>query len=156
MSDIQGNLFSVTDALGRETYRYSFDLAKRRWRMDSIDAGRRDTVPDALGRPTESRDSKGAVTVGAFDLLHRPTRTWARDDATSAVTLRDWLPASMRPARSGGKARQAWVGPSGTRLSCARGKLRHCRVPEAWRAALPVAGLAVRGGRTTAACRPPP
>ena len=86
--DIQGNLLTVTDALGREAFRYSFDLAKRRWRMDSIDAGRRDTVPDALGSPIESRDSKGAVTLGAFDLLHRPTRVWARDDATSAVTLR--------------------------------------------------------------------
>ena len=86
--DIQGNLLTVTDALGREAFRYSFDLAKRRWRMDSIDAGRRDTVPDALGNPIESRDSKGAVTLGAFDLLRRPARVWARDDATSAVTLR--------------------------------------------------------------------
>ncbi len=86
--DIQGNIVSISDSLRREAFRYSFDLAKRRWRMDSIDAGRRDTVPDALGNPIENRDSKGAVTLCAFDLLHRPTRTWARDDATTAVTLR--------------------------------------------------------------------
>jgi RHS repeat-associated protein len=86
--DIQGNLVATTDPLGREAFRYSFDLAKRRWRMDSIDAGRRDSVPDALGHPVETRDSKGAVTLAAFDLLHRPTRVWARDDAAGRVTLR--------------------------------------------------------------------
>ena len=80
--DIQGNLISVTDALGRAAFRYRFDLAKRRWRMDSIDAGRRDTVLDALGHPVETRDSKGALTLATFDLLHRPTRVWARDDGT--------------------------------------------------------------------------
>ena len=56
--------------------------------MDSIDAGRRDSVPDALGRPVETRDSKGAVTLCAFDLLHRPSQVWARDDAAGPVTLR--------------------------------------------------------------------
>jgi RHS repeat-associated protein len=86
--DIQGNLLTITDALGREAFRYSFDLANRRWRMDSIDAGRRDTVPDTLGSPVESRDSNGAIILGAFDLMHRPTRTWARDDASSLVALR--------------------------------------------------------------------
>jgi RHS repeat-associated protein len=86
--DIQGNLLTITDALGRPAFRYSFDLAKRRWRMGSIDAGRRDTVPDALGNPVESRDSKGALTLGAFDLLHRPIRLWGRDDMAGAVTLR--------------------------------------------------------------------
>ena len=86
--DIQGNLVSITDAQGREAFRYRFDLAKRRWRMDSIDAGRRDTVPDALGNPVEGRDSKGAFTIGAFDVLHRPIRVWARDDGADPVTLR--------------------------------------------------------------------
>jgi RHS repeat-associated protein len=86
--DIQGNVVSITDALGREAFRYRFDLAKRRWRMDSIDAGRRDSVVDALGHPIESRDSKGALTLGAFDLLRRPARVWARDDPAGPVTLR--------------------------------------------------------------------
>jgi YD repeat-containing protein len=86
--DIQGNVVSITDARGREAFRYQFDLAKRRWRMDSIDAGRRDFVLDALGHPIESRDSKGALTLAAFDVLHRPSRVWARDDQAGLVTLR--------------------------------------------------------------------
>ena len=86
--DILGNLVATTDPLAREAFRYSFDLAGRRWRMDSIDAGRRDTVPDALGHPAETRDGKGGLTLTAFDLLHRPARVWARDHAASRVTLR--------------------------------------------------------------------
>jgi RHS repeat-associated protein len=89
--DIQSNLVSISDALGREAFRYVFDLLKRRWRMDSIDAGRRDTVLDVLANPAESRDSKGALTLHAFDILHRLTRLWARDDATGPVTLRQHL-----------------------------------------------------------------
>jgi YD repeat-containing protein len=86
--DIQGNLISVTDALGRVAFRYSFDLAKRRWRIDSIDAGRRDTVLDALGNLVEGRDSKRALTLQAYDVLRRPIRLWARDDTSGPVTLR--------------------------------------------------------------------
>jgi RHS repeat-associated protein len=89
--DIQGNLLSVTDALARVAFRYVFDLAKRRWRSDSIDGGRGDVVPDALGNPVEARDSKGALTLSAYDLAHRPARAWARDDGAGTVTLRQRL-----------------------------------------------------------------
>ncbi|MER5430167.1 SpvB/TcaC N-terminal domain-containing protein [Streptomyces sp. NPDC002588] len=110
--DIQGNLVAITDALGRKAFRYSFDLAKRRWRTDGIDSGRRDTVPDALGNTVESRDSKGALILGAFDLLHRPTRVWARDDASGTVTLRQRIdygdagtPAQRPAERDGARTR---------------------------------------------------
>ncbi|MGN9908999.1 SpvB/TcaC N-terminal domain-containing protein [Phytohabitans sp. LJ34] len=86
--DIQGNLVGVVDALGRDAYRYRYDLAKRRWRVETIDAGRRDTVHDAAGNPVEVRDAKGALTLGGFDTLGRPTRVWARDGAAAPVTLR--------------------------------------------------------------------
>jgi RHS repeat-associated protein len=89
--DIQGNLLAITDALGRVAFRYVFDLGKRRWRMDSIDAGRRDTVPDVLGNPVEGRDSKGALTLQAYDLVQRPIRLWARDDSSGPLTLRQRL-----------------------------------------------------------------
>jgi RHS repeat-associated protein len=85
--DIQGNLLSVTDALGRTTFRHVFDLAKRRWRTDSIDGGRRDSVPDVLGNAVEGRDSKGALILHSYDLMHRPSRIWARDVASVAPTL---------------------------------------------------------------------
>src|SRR5690606_10224165 len=86
--DIQGNLVAITDALGREAFRYTYDLANRRWRVDSLDAGRHDTVLDVFGGAIEMRDANGGLSLASYDLLHRPKRTWARDDAMSPVTLR--------------------------------------------------------------------
>ena len=86
--DIQGNLLSTVDATGRLVAQYTADLAGRRWRIDSADGGRRDTVHDALGNPIEVRDSTGALSLASFDLLHRPSRVWSRDGAAGPVTLR--------------------------------------------------------------------
>ena len=54
--DIRGNLLTVTDALGRVAFRYSYDLANNPLRTDSIDAGVRRTVLNALGNVIEGRD----------------------------------------------------------------------------------------------------
>src|SRR5262245_15669393 len=74
--DIRGNLLTVMDALDRVAFRYTYDLANRPWRIDSIDAGLRRTVLNVLGNETERRDSKGALILRAYDRLHRPTRLW--------------------------------------------------------------------------------
>ena len=86
--DIRGNVLSVTDALNRVAFRYTYDLANRPWRIDSIDAGLRRMVLNVLGNETERRDSKGALILQAYDRLQRPIRLWARDDAGSPITLR--------------------------------------------------------------------
>jgi RHS repeat-associated protein len=86
--DIRGNVLSVTDALNRVAFRYTYDLANRLWRIESIDAGLRRMVLNVLGNETERRDSKGALMLQAYDRLHRPIRLWARDDAGSPITLR--------------------------------------------------------------------
>lgn len=86
--DIHGNVLAITDALGREAFRYVYDLAKRRWRVDSIDAGRTDTVLDALANPVEVRDGKGARAFSAYDSLHRLVKIWARDHEATTTMLR--------------------------------------------------------------------
>jgi RHS repeat-associated protein len=86
--DIRGNVLAVFDALGRSAFRYVYDLANQPLRTQSIDAGVRRIVLDALGSPIEGRDSKGALVLHAYDRLNRPIRSWARDDANSPVTLR--------------------------------------------------------------------
>ena len=78
----------MTDALDRVAFRYTYDLANRPWRNDSIDAGLRRMVLNVLGNETERRDSKGALILQAYDRLQRPLRLWARDDAGSPITLR--------------------------------------------------------------------
>lgn len=89
--DIRGNVLTVTDALERVAFRYNYDLANNPLRTESIDAGIKRTVLDALGNPVEQRDSKGALILQAYDLINRPIRLWARDDANSAMGLRQVL-----------------------------------------------------------------
>ena len=84
--DIQGNVVAIVDALGRTAFSYVYDLLKRRWRMDSVDAGRHDSVPDAAGRVVEERDARDALTLASFDVLHRPERVWARDGGDVPAT----------------------------------------------------------------------
>ena len=60
-------------------------------RIDSIDAGLRTTVLDAVGGVIEQRDSKGALTLHGYDNLNRPLRLWARDGEGQKLTLRERL-----------------------------------------------------------------
>ena len=87
--DIQGNVLTITDSLGRAAFQHSYDLAKRPLRIDSIDAGTRTMVPDAIGNEIERRDSKGALVLRSYDILNRPHRIWARNDTIQPMTLRE-------------------------------------------------------------------
>jgi RHS repeat-associated protein len=105
--DIRGNVLAVTDALNRVAFRYTYDLANRPWRIESIDAGLRRMVLNVLSSETERRDSKGGLTLQAYDLLQRPIRFWARDDAGSPISLRQRMaygdagnPAQAAPERA--------------------------------------------------------
>lgn len=89
--DISGNVVAVTDALGREALRCTYDLADHALRVEHIDGGVRRTVLDAAGDEIERRDSRGALILHGFDLLRRPVRVWARDGAEDRVTLRERL-----------------------------------------------------------------
>lgn len=86
--DIRGNLLTVTDALGREAFRYLYDLANQPLRTENIDAGVQRTVLDAVGKPLEQRDSKGSLILQSYDILDRPSRMWARDGEGQTLTLR--------------------------------------------------------------------
>jgi RHS repeat-associated protein len=89
--DIRGNPVSVTDGLGREAFRSVHDLAGHELRRVGIDAGTRQVVLDAVGRPVEQRDAKGALVLTTYDALGRVSGRWARDDGSSAVTRRERL-----------------------------------------------------------------
>ena len=89
--DIRGNLLKVEDALGRDALRTIYDLANNPLRTESIDAGIRRMLLDAVGNPVEQRDSKGALILHSYDLLSRPVRLWARDGDGESITLRERL-----------------------------------------------------------------
>lgn len=86
--DIRGNVIKVKDALERDAFGYTYDLANRPWRIESIDAGLRRIVLNVMGNEIERRDSKGALILQVYDTLQRPIRLWASDDDKSRVTLR--------------------------------------------------------------------
>lgn len=89
--DIRGNLLTITDALGRCAFGYFYDLAKHALRTDSIDAGIKRVVLNAMGNPIEAHDAKGALVLRSYDVLNRPVNLWARDEASDALTLREKL-----------------------------------------------------------------
>ena len=66
----------------RAAFSYRFDLAKRRWRIDSIDAGRRDTVP------TRSAARSRPATARARSPRPRSTRCTGRSASGPATTPR--------------------------------------------------------------------
>ena len=89
--DIQGNLITITDELGRLAFKYSYDLIKRSLRTENIDAGVKLVVVDALSKPVEQRDSKGAILLRTYDQLNRHVRLWAQDGSNQPLTLREKL-----------------------------------------------------------------
>ena len=89
--DILGNVLTVIDASGRSAFQHVYDYANSNLRIDSIDAGLRKTVLDAMGGVIEQRDSKGALLLHCYDNLNRPLRLWARDGEGQKLTLRERL-----------------------------------------------------------------
>ena len=89
--DMQANLLTITDPLNREAFVHVYDLTKRVLRIESIDAGIRRMVLDAVGNEVHRRDSKGSLSLNRYDVLNRPVELWARDRAGQAITLRERL-----------------------------------------------------------------
>ncbi|HEU0054266.1 MAG TPA: RHS repeat-associated core domain-containing protein, partial [Longimicrobium sp.] len=89
--DAAGNVREVRDALGRRATRTVFDLRGAALRAEALDAGLALSFPDAAGNSVEGRDGRGSRVLRAFDVLNRPSRTWGRDQAGDALTLREWF-----------------------------------------------------------------
>jgi RHS repeat-associated protein len=120
--DIRSNVMTITDALGREAFHgHVYDYANRMLRMDSIDAGLRTTVLDAIGGVIKQHDSKGALTLHGYDNLNRPLRLWARDGKDQTLTLREKLEYG-----DGGNPKQPAVDRANNRAANRLGKpIRH-------------------------------
>ena len=70
--DIEGNARSVTDARGNTVMQYSYDMLGHRVWQNSMDAGERWTLPNAVGNPLRSWDSKNHIFSTTYDILQRP------------------------------------------------------------------------------------
>lgn len=96
--DIRGNLLSIWDARGREAFKHAYDLLNRPLRVESIDAGTRVSLLDAVENLIEYRDAKGSFVRREYDVLNRLVRLWARDMDGAVLTLREVLIYGDAPA----------------------------------------------------------
>ncbi|MCK6695305.1 MAG: hypothetical protein L6Q97_24785, partial [Thermoanaerobaculia bacterium] len=87
--DIRGNVLEIRDAFDRPAFLHAYDLANQPLLINSIDAGIRTTIYNALGNPIERRDKRGGLILQAYDDLNRPTKKWARDNESGSLTLRE-------------------------------------------------------------------
>ena len=76
--DIAGREQSTTDALGRQTTACAYDLRGARLYHASMDAGRRWSLADCLGKPIRGWDDRGHNRRTAYDALRRPTAQYVR------------------------------------------------------------------------------
>ncbi len=77
--DIQGNVRSSVDALGRTFIRYDYDIRNRLLRQASADAGERWVVNDIVDAPLLIFDSRGHRVRTEYDGLRRPTSVFVRN-----------------------------------------------------------------------------
>jgi RHS repeat-associated protein len=72
MIDIQGNPRQVIDALARTVMRYDYDMLGRPIHQNSMDAGERWSVSDAVGKTLCRWDGRGHNFTTSYDRLRRP------------------------------------------------------------------------------------
>jgi RHS repeat-associated protein len=97
--DVRGNLLEVTDAYERTVFTHVYDLRPPAKEGEGIpplktvhiNKGTSTVVFDCTGKPVETRDAKGALTLHTYDVLQRPTSVWCRDIDTEDVTLRNYV-----------------------------------------------------------------
>jgi RHS repeat-associated protein len=101
--DIRGNLLLVKDPYYRNVFEHVYDLRTPQKGEDGkqqplpplwtkhIDKGISIILFDAVGKPIESTDAKGARALSGFDVISRPKYVWVRDNSGETTTLRQCL-----------------------------------------------------------------
>ncbi|HSJ54098.1 MAG TPA: toxin TcdB middle/C-terminal domain-containing protein, partial [Anaerolineae bacterium] len=85
--DVEGNDRAITDPRGFEALVHGFDLAGRKPRVDSADAGLRLTLPDIEDRPCHIWDANGNETYLRYDGLRRLEERWVRPKGSADYRL---------------------------------------------------------------------
>ncbi|MDA0160164.1 FG-GAP-like repeat-containing protein [Solirubrobacter ginsenosidimutans] len=87
--DIRGNALAIIDERGRTAFQHTYDLADRLMRVTTLDGGSHISVMDAASNSVLASDARGALVLRVFDVLNRPARLLAREDATARLTVRE-------------------------------------------------------------------
>lgn len=104
--DIEGNDRAIIDPRGITAFAHDFDLAGRKLGVNSVDAGHRCALPDALGRPLYAWDANGNTIYTAYDELRRPVEVWVRkNDAADFYLAQKTIYGESPGAPAGGNHR---------------------------------------------------
>ncbi|MFL6253729.1 MAG: SpvB/TcaC N-terminal domain-containing protein [Pyrinomonadaceae bacterium] len=76
--DVEGNQRTLTDALGREVMSYDYSMLGIRIGQQSVDAGARWMLNDAVGKPLRLWDSRDQNIRHEYDELRRTVRLFVR------------------------------------------------------------------------------
>ncbi len=74
--DIEGNDTVTTDPRGTEAFVHTFDIAGRKLRNESVDAGTRLAFPNTVNNPIFEWDTIGHMIQTEYDELQRPIKVW--------------------------------------------------------------------------------
>lgn len=86
--DLVGNLLEHKDPRAHIVSTAIYDYAKRPLKSASQDAGNNWALFDAASMPIFATNARGALRLSMPDPAGRPKKTWARDLAAEAITLR--------------------------------------------------------------------
>ncbi|MDO8997277.1 MAG: hypothetical protein Q7U77_11680, partial [Sediminibacterium sp.] len=96
--DVRGNLLEVKDPYSRTVFELVYDLRTPQKeqplppiKTKHIDKGISRILFDVTGKPIESNDAKGAQALSAYDVISRPTHSWAKNKTGDTITLRNYL-----------------------------------------------------------------
>jgi RHS repeat-associated protein len=74
--DIEGNQLSVIDHRGNAVMQYSYNMASQQNNQVSMDAGKKITFSDVMGKPVCGWDAMNHRFRTEYDAIHRPVNQW--------------------------------------------------------------------------------
>jgi len=83
--DIEGNDLRIKDPRGIDAFIHNFDLAGRKIKIDSKDAGISLVLPDVTGNPVYSWDANGNMVLTEYDKLRRPIKIKVKKDGITRL-----------------------------------------------------------------------
>ena len=85
LSDIEGNVLSVTDPAGNAVMQYKYDMLGAQLYMNSMDAGERWILNDVMGRIIRGFDSRDHRFRYEYDKLHRPVKIFVQQGSAAEI-----------------------------------------------------------------------
>lgn len=75
---MEGHVLRIIDGRGNPVMQYTYDMLGNALYHMSMDTGERWVLPDVMGKPVYSWDSRGYTFRNQYDILHRPVKCFVK------------------------------------------------------------------------------